>query len=68
MPETILSMMKYSAISISESHNNQIFNNTISNSGVGINLKNSTSNKIYDNTIINSTKGIDTSAAGGVSW
>ena len=55
-----------SAISISESHNNQIFNNTISNSGGGINLKNSTSNKIYDNTIINCTKGIDTSAAGGV--
>jgi parallel beta-helix repeat protein len=54
-----------SAISISESHNNQIFNNTISNSGGGINLKNSTSNKIHDNTIINSTKGIDTSAAGG---
>jgi poly(beta-D-mannuronate) C5 epimerase len=55
-----------SAILISQSQNNQIFNNTISNSGVGINLKNSTSNKIYGNTIINSTKGIDTSAAGGV--
>jgi len=54
------------AISISESHNNLIFNNTISNSGGGINLKNSTSNKIYDNTIINSKKGIDSSAAGGV--
>jgi parallel beta-helix repeat protein len=55
-----------SAISISESHNNQIFNNTISNSGGGINLKNSTGNKIYDNTIINSTKGVVTSTAGGV--
>jgi len=55
-----------SAISISQSQNNQIFNITISNSGVGINLKNSTSNRIYDNTIINSTKGIDTSTAGGV--
>lgn len=54
-----------SGISISESHNNQISNNTISNSGSGITVKNSTNNKINDNTIINSTKGIDTSSAGG---
>ncbi|HET7149742.1 MAG TPA: NosD domain-containing protein [Candidatus Nitrosopolaris sp.] len=55
-----------SAISISESHNNQVYNNTISNSGSGINLKNSTNIKIYDNTIINSSKGIVTSATSGV--
>ena len=53
------------AISISQSNNNQIYNNTISNSGDGINLKNSSNIKIHDNTFINSTKGIDTSAAGG---
>jgi parallel beta-helix repeat protein len=54
-----------SGISISESHNNQIYNNTISNSGSGITVKNSTNNKINDNTIINSAKGIDTSTAAG---
>jgi parallel beta-helix repeat protein len=54
-----------SGISISESHNNQISNNTISNSGSGITVKNSTNNKINDNTIINSTNGIDTSSSGG---
>ncbi|HYT43854.1 MAG TPA: right-handed parallel beta-helix repeat-containing protein, partial [Methylomirabilota bacterium] len=54
-----------SGISISESHNNQISNNTISNSGSGITVKNSTNNKINANTIINSSKGIDTSNAGG---
>ena len=53
------------AISISQSNNNQIYNNTISNSGDGINLKNSSNNKIHDNTLINSIKGIDTRAAGG---
>jgi len=50
-------------ISISASHDNQIYSNTISNSGDGINLKNSSNNKIHDNTFINSTRGIDTSAA-----
>jgi len=54
-----------SGISISESQNNQISNNTISNSGSGITVKNSTNNKINDNTIINSIKGINTSNAGG---
>jgi len=54
-----------SGISISESHNNQISNNTISNSGSGITVKNSTNNKINANTIINSSKGIDASNAGG---
>ena len=48
------------AISISQSYDNQIYNNTISNSGDGINLKNSSNNKIHDNTFINSTRGIDT--------
>jgi parallel beta-helix repeat protein len=43
------------AIFVSQSHNNQIYNNTISNSGDGINLNaGSTNNKIYDNTIMNS--------------
>jgi parallel beta-helix repeat protein len=41
------------------------YNNTISNSGDGINLKNSSNNKIHDNTLINSIKGIDTTAASG---
>jgi parallel beta-helix repeat protein len=41
------------------------YNNTISNSGDGINLKNSSNNKIHDNTLINSIKGIDTRAASG---
>jgi parallel beta-helix repeat protein len=53
-----------SAISISESHNNQIYNNTISYSGDGIDLKNSTNNKIHDNIITNSTSGIDTNGGG----
>jgi poly(beta-D-mannuronate) C5 epimerase len=53
-----------SAISISESHNNQIYNNTISYSGDGIDLKNSTNNKIHDNIITNSTNGIDTNGGG----
>ena len=42
-------------ILVSQSHNNMIYNNTISNSGVGINVGyGSTRNKIYDNTIMNS--------------
>jgi len=42
-------------IFVSQSHNNQIYNNSISNSGDGINVNaGSTNNKIYDNTIMNS--------------
>jgi nitrous oxidase accessory protein NosD len=41
------------AITISESHNNEIYNNTISNSVSGIDLdKESLNNAIHDNTII----------------
>ena len=56
-----------SGISISASHDNQMYNNTISNSGIGINLKGSFNNKIHDNTFVNSGKGIDTSADAGLS-
>ena len=43
------------AIFVSQSHNNQISNNTISNSGDGFNINSgSTNNKMYDNTIMNS--------------
>ena len=43
------------AIFVSQSHNNQIFNNTISNSGDGFNVNSgSTNNKMYDNTVMNS--------------
>ena len=42
-------------ILVSQSHNNMIYNNTISNSGDGINVGyGSTRNKIYNNTIMNS--------------
>ena len=42
-------------IIVSQSHNNMIYNNSISNSGDGINVGyGSTRNKIYDNTIMNS--------------
>ncbi|MRN41042.1 MAG: hypothetical protein FIO02_08380 [Nitrosopumilales archaeon] len=42
-------------ILVSQSHNNMIYNNTISNSGDGINVGyGSTRNKIYDNIIMNS--------------
>jgi poly(beta-D-mannuronate) C5 epimerase len=42
-------------ILVSQSHNNMIYNNTISNSGDGINIGyGSTRNNIYDNTIMNS--------------
>jgi len=42
-------------IFISRSHSNQIYNNTVSNSGNGINVNSgSTDNKMYDNTIMNS--------------
>ena len=42
-------------VTVSQSHNNQIYNNTISKSGDGINVKSdSSNNKILGNTIINS--------------
>ena len=42
-------------IFVSQSHNNQIYNNTISNTADGIYVNSgSTNNKIYDNTIMNS--------------
>ncbi|MGB7955564.1 MAG: right-handed parallel beta-helix repeat-containing protein, partial [Candidatus Nitrosopolaris sp.] len=44
-------------ILVSQSHNNMIYNNTISTSGDGINVRYwSTRNKIYDNTIMNSLR------------
>ena len=44
-------------VTVSQSHNNQIYNNTISKSGDGINVKSgSSNNKILGNTIINSIK------------
>jgi mannuronan 5-epimerase len=43
------------AIYVSRSHNNVIYNNSISNSGDGFNVNSgSTNNKMYQNTIINS--------------
>jgi parallel beta-helix repeat protein len=43
-------------IFVSASHNNEIYNNTVSHSGDGIYLKSESSkNNIYDNTIINAT-------------
>ncbi len=43
-------------IFVSASHNNEIYNNTVSDSGDGIYLKSESSkNNIYDNTIINAT-------------
>ena len=43
-------------IFVSESHNNEIYNNTVSDCKNGIYLQhNSSNNKIYDNTIINAT-------------
>jgi parallel beta-helix repeat protein len=43
------------AIFVSRSHTNMIYNNSISNSGDGINLNSgSTNNKMYQNTIMNS--------------
>jgi mannuronan 5-epimerase len=42
-------------IFVSRSHSNQTYNNTLSNSGSGINVNSgSTDNKMYDNTIMNS--------------
>jgi mannuronan 5-epimerase len=44
-----------SGIFVSRSHSNQIYNNTVSNSGNGININSgSTDNKMYYNTIMNS--------------
>jgi poly(beta-D-mannuronate) C5 epimerase len=44
-----------SGVFVSQSHNNQIYNNTISNSGDGFNINSgSTNNKMYDNVIMNS--------------
>jgi parallel beta-helix repeat protein len=41
------------AITISESHDNEIFNNTVSNSISGIDLdKESLNNRVHDNTVI----------------
>jgi mannuronan 5-epimerase len=43
-------------IFISESHNNEVYNNTVSDCGNGIYLKaESSKNNVYDNTIINAT-------------
>ena len=44
-----------SGIYVSQSHNNQLYSNTISNSGNGIYINSgSTNNKLYDNTLMNS--------------
>jgi len=53
------------AISVSASQNNQIYNNTISNSGDGINIKNSSNNRIHNNTVINSVSGLNTDRHSG---
>jgi poly(beta-D-mannuronate) C5 epimerase len=51
-------------IHISQSHDNQIFNNIISNSLNGMDIHDgSTNNKIYDNTIIKSMHGISVSSS-----
>jgi parallel beta-helix repeat protein len=48
----------------SQSHDNQIFNNTISNSLNGMDIHDgSTNNKIYNNTIIKSMHGISVSSS-----
>jgi mannuronan 5-epimerase len=54
------------AIFVSQSHNNEIYNNTISDSSNAIYLNNSSSNNIiHHNTVINSPKGINAFGAGG---
>jgi parallel beta-helix repeat protein len=54
------------AIFVSRSHNNEIYNNTISDSSNAIYLKDSSSNNIiHHNTVINSPKGINAFGAGG---
>jgi len=53
------------AISVSQSHNNEIYNNTVSDSSKAIYLNNSSSNNIiHHNTVINSPQGISTFGAG----
>ena len=69
MPETISYHDQKNAIVVSQSHNNEIYNNIISNSNPGITLQNASSaNKIYLNSIINSTNAtsIKTSAHGNI--
>ena len=54
------------AIFVSQSHNNEIYNNTVSDSSNAIYLKDSSSNNIiHHNTVINSPKGINAFGAGG---
>jgi mannuronan 5-epimerase len=54
------------AIFVSQSHNNEIYNNTVSDSSKAIYLNNSSSNNIiHHNTVINSPQGISTFGAGG---
>jgi poly(beta-D-mannuronate) C5 epimerase len=53
------------AIFISQSHDNEIYNNTISNTTNAIYVKdNSSNNNIYQNTVISSTNGINVKSAG----
>jgi len=53
------------AIFVSQSHNNEIYNNTVSDSSKAIYLNNSSSNNIiHHNTVINSPQGISTFGAG----
>jgi mannuronan 5-epimerase len=52
-------------IFISQSHDNQIYNNTISNTTNAIYVKdNSSNNNIYQNTVISSANGINVKSAG----
>ncbi|HET7283577.1 MAG TPA: right-handed parallel beta-helix repeat-containing protein [Nitrososphaeraceae archaeon] len=54
------------AIFVSQSHNNEIYNNTVSDSSNAIYLNDSSSNNIiHHNTVINSPKGINAFGAGG---
>jgi parallel beta-helix repeat protein len=53
------------AIFVSQSHNNEIYNNTVSDSSNAIYLKDSSSNNIiHHNTVINSPQGISAFGAG----
>jgi mannuronan 5-epimerase len=53
-------------IFISQSHDNKIYNNTISNTTNAIYVKdNSSNNNIYQNTVIKSANGINVKSAGG---
>ena len=54
------------AIFVSRSHNNEIYNNTISDSTNAIYVRyHSSNNSIHDNTVINSPQGISAFGAGG---